>query len=133
PINYFDGGDELKRYAESLADDIVKYLAELGTDNRRVALEYINPTVTLACQQRGLEVIDGVLISEWARMIKSPDELACMRWAIAVAELGIAKAHRRLGQAREERAALERVVAQHSGTSAATLARDRLEELSLRE
>ena len=32
---------------------------------------------------------DGQLISEWARMIKSEDELNCMRWAVAVAEHGI--------------------------------------------
>ena len=37
----------------------------------------------------GFEVIDGQLISEWARMIKSEDELNCMRWAVAVAEHGI--------------------------------------------
>lgn len=89
PLSYFDGGDELSGFAEALADDIVAYLDELGTDNRRIALEYINPSVTLACQRRGLEVIDGQLISEWARMIKSEDELNCMRWAVAVAEHGI--------------------------------------------
>ena len=40
---------------------------------------------------RGLEVIDGVLISEPARVIKSPDEINCIRWAVAVAEHGIAR------------------------------------------
>ncbi|MEJ2016554.1 MAG: Xaa-Pro peptidase family protein [Limibacillus sp.] len=38
-----------------------------------------------------LEVIDGVALSEAARFIKGPEEIACMRWAIAVAEHGIAK------------------------------------------
>ena len=36
-------------------------------------------------------MIDGVMISEEARVIKSAEEIACMRWAIAVAEHGIAK------------------------------------------
>ena len=91
PISFFDGGDELTRAAVLLADDIVNYLVEIGTDNRRVAVEYVNPSLTQALMQRGLEVVDGVAVSEAARVIKSADEIACMRWAIAVAELGIGK------------------------------------------
>ena len=36
-------------------------------------------------------MIDGVLISEPARVIKLPDEINCIRWAVAVAEHGIAR------------------------------------------
>ena len=91
PISFFDGAECLAEYAEQLADDVVNYLKEIGTDNRRVAVEYINPSITRAFLSRGLEVIDGVLISEPARVIKSPDEINCIRWAVAVAEHGIAR------------------------------------------
>ena len=91
PISFFDGAERLAEYAERLADDVVNYLEEIGTDNRRVAAEYINPSITRAFSDRGLEVIDGVLISEPARVIKSPDEINCIRWAVAVAEHGIAR------------------------------------------
>ena len=91
PISFFDGAERLGEYAEQLADDVVNYLKEIGTDNRRVAVEYINPSITRAFMSRGLEVIDGVLISEPARVIKSPDEINCIRWAVAVAEHGIAR------------------------------------------
>ncbi len=91
PLAHFDGGPELSEWARLLADDVVNFLNEIGSDNRRVAVEYVNPSLTQALLQRGLEVVDGVLVSEMARTIKSPDEIACMRWAIAVAELGIAK------------------------------------------
>jgi len=91
PISFFDGGDELPEAARCLADDVVIYLSELGTDNRRIAVEYVNSSLTQALLQRGLEVIDGVMITEQARVIKSPEEITCMKWAIAVAELGIAK------------------------------------------
>jgi Xaa-Pro aminopeptidase len=90
-VTYFDGGTEIESASEALADDVVAYLNEIGTDNRRVAVEYVTPSVTQALEKRGLEVIDGVKISEHARVIKSEDEIACMRWAIAVAELGISK------------------------------------------
>lgn len=91
PISFFEGAHELDDAARLLADDIVNYLSEIGTDNRRVAVEYVNPSLTQALMQRGIEVMDGVRVSEQARVIKSPDELECMRWACAVAELGIAK------------------------------------------
>ncbi len=91
PISFFDGGFTLNDGADKLAQDIVDYLNEIGTDNRRVAVEYVNPSVTQALEKKDLEVIDGVNISEHAKVIKSEDELECIRWAIAVAELGISK------------------------------------------
>ncbi|MCP4329720.1 MAG: aminopeptidase P family protein [Alphaproteobacteria bacterium] len=91
PLSYFDGGDGLAEGARLLADDIVAYLDELGTDNRRIAVEYVNPSLTQALLQRGLEVIDGVAVAEQARVIKSADEIACMRLAITVAERGLAR------------------------------------------
>ncbi|MHB0791042.1 M24 family metallopeptidase [Bradyrhizobium sp. 5.13L] len=91
PISFFQGGYELTDAARELANDIGYYLLEIGTDNRRIAVEYVNPTITQALLQRGLEVIDGMVVAEEARLIKSADEIACMRWAIGVAELGIAK------------------------------------------
>jgi len=91
PISFFDGADVLSEYADQLAGDVVDYLAQIGTDNRRVAIEYVNPSITRALQGRGLEVIDGVLVSEPARVIKSQDEINCIRWAVAVAEHGIAR------------------------------------------
>jgi len=90
-ISLFDAGDRLSEGARLLADDLVRYLGRLGTDERRVAIEAVNPSVTQACLERGLEVIDGMALAETARIIKSEDELACIRWSVAVAELGIAK------------------------------------------
>ena len=91
PLSFFDGGAKLADSADLLAGDVVDFLSEIGTDNRRVAMEYVNPSITQALMRRDLEVIDGVAISDKARLIKSEDEIACMRWAIAVAELGISK------------------------------------------
>jgi len=89
PISVFDGGLDLRDAAAALAQDVVDYLSELGTDNRRVAVEYVNPTLIQALERRGLEVVDGVAIAEEARRIKSLDEIACIRWACAVAEHAI--------------------------------------------
>ncbi|RWO54524.1 MAG: aminopeptidase P family protein [Mesorhizobium sp.] len=97
PISFFDGGNELAEAARLLADDIVGFLSEIGTTNRKVAVEYVNPSITQALLQRGLEVIDAVNIVEGARVIKSEDEIACIRWACAVAEHGIARMQESMG------------------------------------
>lgn len=88
PISHFYGGSELEYYAEQLAQDVDNHLRDIGATNRRVAVEYVNPSITKALLKRDIDVTDGIVISEEARMIKSEDELNCMRWAIAVAEHG---------------------------------------------
>ena len=70
PISFFNGGYELVEGARLLASDIVDFLSEIGTDNRRVAVEYVNPSITQALERAGLEVVDGVTITEAARLIK---------------------------------------------------------------
>lgn len=90
-ITFFDAGDNMADNARLFADSLVNYLSEIGSDSRRVAVEYVNPSVTQACLQRGLEVVDGIAVSEKARIIKSIDEIECIRWSIAIAELGMAK------------------------------------------
>ncbi|GLS36927.1 peptidase M24 [Mesorhizobium tianshanense] len=97
PISFFEGGNELLDAAKLLADDIVGFLSEIGTTNRKVAVEYVNPSITQALLRRGLEVIDAVDIVEGARVIKSDDEIACIRWACAVAEHGIARMQESMG------------------------------------
>ena len=87
-ISHFYAGNDLAIYAEKFADDVLNYLSEIGTDNRRVAIESVNPSITQALIQRGLDVVDGALVTENARLIKSDDEVECIRWAIKVAEHG---------------------------------------------
>ncbi len=96
PHAFFEGGTNIDVAARGLADDVVAYLDEIGSSRRRVAIEYINPSVTKELEARGVEVIDGVRIAELARLIKSEDEIACMRWAIAVGEHGAAMLKRAL-------------------------------------
>ena len=91
PVSFFDGGYKLDEAARKLAEDADRFLSDIGASGRRIAVEYVNPSITQALLQRGIGVMDGVTISEAARVIKSEDEIACMKWAIAVAELGISK------------------------------------------
>jgi Xaa-Pro dipeptidase len=96
PHAFFEGGTNIDAAAAALADDVVAYLDEIGSHKRRVAIEYVNPSVTQALEARGVEVIDGVRIAELARLIKSEDEIDCMRWAIAVGQHGASMLKRAL-------------------------------------
>ena len=98
PISYMYGGHNLEQFAELLADDVDDFLIKIGAIQRRVAVEFVNPSVTLALNRRGIEVVDGVMITERARMIKSEDEINCIRWSIAVAELGVSKVREAMRQ-----------------------------------
>ena len=71
PLHYFDGGEDLPELAQALARDICEFLAETGDTTRRVAVEYVNPSLTRALDARGLDVVDGVQVSEAARVIKN--------------------------------------------------------------
>ena len=78
-ISYFEGGPEMGARADLLARDVQAFLREIGTDNRRVAVEYVNPSATQALVRAGLEVVDAADLVEEARIIKSADEIACMK------------------------------------------------------
>ena len=64
PQVFFESVTDIDATATALADDVVAYLDEIGSRNRRVAIEYVNPSVTQALEARGVEVIDGVHIIE---------------------------------------------------------------------
>lgn len=95
-ISFFDAGDNLADNARLFAAELIRYLKEIGSENLRVSIEYVNPSVTQACLQRGLEVVDGIAISEKARLIKSKEEVDCIKWAIEVAQLGVSKVRQSL-------------------------------------
>lgn len=86
PISYFYGGDDLSVYAERLARDIEAYMTDHNIVHKRVALEYVNPSIVQALEKRKIDVVDGVSLVERARLIKNVDEVNCIKWSVAVAE-----------------------------------------------
>lgn len=88
PVSVFTGGEDLPEFARLFADDVIEFLKEVGASGKRVAIEYVNPSITQALMQRGVELTDGVVLSEMARKNKSVEEIECIRWAMAVAEHG---------------------------------------------
>ena len=81
------GAERVKLWAAELADLLRRH----GGGNRRLAVDKCDFLGVDALRAEGLEVMDGQEVTELARRIKSPEELACMAASIAVAEVGMAE------------------------------------------
>ena len=88
-VSFFNAGGNLNDEARALARDVVDFLAGIGASGCRVAVEYVNPSITAALVQAGLDVIDAVGLVDRARSVKCDGEIECMRWALRVAEAGM--------------------------------------------
>lgn len=86
---YFTSGPRIEERAKKWAAELADLTIRHGGGNRRLAVDRINPEGVAALQALGIEVKEGNEIAERARTIKSPEEIACMKEAIAVCELGL--------------------------------------------
>ncbi|RWE19965.1 MAG: aminopeptidase P family protein [Mesorhizobium sp.] len=89
-LDYFSGGPRMQEDAVLFAAELRALLRET-TDENQIAVEYVNPSATQALMNAGLRVVDAQPLMEHARVVKSEDEIECMKWSIAVAEHGVAK------------------------------------------
>ena len=88
--DYFSNGDQasvqLNKWVNEVNDISNSYFK-----SKKIAIDVINGPAVTALNKSGIEVVDAKLVLEQARVIKSPEELKCMRAAIEVAEIGVAK------------------------------------------
>ena len=78
---------EVNRWADEIADLIGAY----GGGNKRIAIDRIDGAGLHALESRGCTFVDGAMLTETARSIKSNDEIELMRWTIRVCEAGMAR------------------------------------------
>lgn len=88
---YFLSGDRTDERVQLFAAEIADLVRAHGGGNQRIAVDSIEPMAANALTAAGVEVIDGQETLDQARLIKSEDEVRCMRAAIAVAEEGLAR------------------------------------------
>ena len=87
-VSIFDAGVDLEAPVKSFLDDIADFRQQYGLHGK-VAIERFSPLVTQQALQREWHVIDGEAIMEQARLIKSEEEILCIRRSIAVAQHGM--------------------------------------------
>jgi len=88
--DYFSNGDQAGDQLEKWINE-VKDLANSYCKSKKLAIDVLNGPAVTALNKAGIEVVDAKLIVEQARVIKSPEELKCMKAALDVAEIGINK------------------------------------------
>ena len=88
--DYFSNGDQAGIQLEKWINEI-KDLSNSYFKNKKIAIDVVNGPAVSALNKADIEVVDAKLVLEQARVIKSPEELKCMKAAIEVCEIGINK------------------------------------------
>jgi len=95
PWLYFLAGQRGEEKAMLWANEIADMVATHGGKNRRLAVDRCEPMGAFRLAQRGLELFDAQEAIEQARLIKSAEEIACLRLSMDVCDAAI----RRMGEA----------------------------------
>lgn len=91
--SYFGAGSRMSEKAALWAEEIADLVRHHGGKGARLAVDKADLEGLELLQRLGVQVVEGHSLMEEARRIKSPDELALMRWTINVCEQGIARMH----------------------------------------
>lgn len=87
---YFSSGEMTPERVKRWARGIVDVVTEQG-GNRRIAVDHLDADGAKELARHGISVHNGEQVMERARLIKSPDELLCMRRAITACERAMAE------------------------------------------
>ncbi|MEF8833776.1 MAG: dimethylsulfonioproprionate lyase DddP [Halofilum sp. (in: g-proteobacteria)] len=91
---YFESGTRVAEHAGRFAAEVDAVMREHAGTNRRLAVDRIESAGLQALQARGLDVREGQAVTELARAVKGPDEIAAMRCALHSCELAVAEMRR---------------------------------------
>ncbi len=91
PWFHFAAGDDGLRKAREFAGEIAAEIRAHGDGNLRLAVDRIDTTGSFALLAEGLALEDGMALAEAARLVKSTEEIAAMRRAVAACEDGVAR------------------------------------------
>ncbi|MEM7224433.1 MAG: Xaa-Pro peptidase family protein [Pseudomonadota bacterium] len=86
---YFTAGSRSEERARQFGDQIADLMAKHGGGNKRLAIDRLSHMGVDAIRAHGIEVLNGLEVTEKAREIKSPDELMLMRAAVSACEAGM--------------------------------------------
>lgn len=91
---YFECGDRVSEHAHRFSGEVDELMQQHCGQNRRLAVDKIELDGVRALDKLGIEIVNGQLITEQARMIKGPDEIKAMRCAVASCEAAVAEMQR---------------------------------------
>lgn len=91
PWIYFLAGPRWEEKAAIWAEEIAGLVGKYGGNNRRLAVDRLEPAGAFLLRDKGVDVVDAQGPIELARAIKSPEEIEALRLAMEVCDTGIAR------------------------------------------
>ncbi|CAI3800983.1 hypothetical protein DBADOPDK_02679 [Pseudomonas sp. MM223] len=88
---YFETGDRTDAHARRFCAQVDELLRTHAGNNRRLAVDRIEVAGLRALDALGVQVHSGQEVTEFARLIKGPDEILAMRCAVASCEASVAE------------------------------------------
>lgn len=88
---YFETGERTEEHARRFCAQVDELLRSHAGDNRRLAVDRIEVAGLRALDALGVQVHNGQAVTEFARVIKGPDEILAMRCAVAACQASIAE------------------------------------------
>lgn len=93
---FFNAGYEAERRAESWGAEIADVFRKHAPGERLLAVDRLDPFGTAYLEKSGITLLDGQVLMETARLIKSAGELVLMGESLRTAEKGIERMRREL-------------------------------------
>jgi len=87
-IHFYSGSKKAEQVA-AWCGDVMGLIKKHCGGERRIAFDRLDPQAAFAFRDLGIVLVDGEPIAEQARLIKSAEELVCIRRAVSVAEKGM--------------------------------------------
>ena len=88
--DYFSNGDQSELQLKKWVNE-VNALSNSYFKSKKIAIDVINGPAVNELNKKGIQVLEAKKILEQARVIKSSEEIKCMRAALDVADIGIIK------------------------------------------
>ena len=88
--DYFSNGDQSELQRRKWVNE-VNDLSNSYFKSKKIAIDVINGPAVNELNKKGIKVLEAKKILEQARVIKSSEEINCMRAALDVADIGIIK------------------------------------------
>ena len=83
---YFETGDKTEAAA---ADEVIDVMKSHGGANKRLAVDKIETPGYVRLVEKGIEIIEGQMLTEHARAIKNDNEIRAMRCAVHACEMAV--------------------------------------------
>lgn len=90
-LSHFLAGERTEVNIQRWSHEIADLAARHGAGGSTLAVDRCDLRAAAALRHRGLRLTDAQEALERARAIKSPEEVACMTYSIAVAEVGLTR------------------------------------------